>query len=243
MKSSLWVFMLLFSQILLAAPSKEYTYNDAALKKVGKYTLSNPDVQSRPKKPGLLVFFHGSGATQSYATNFDALDAVGKKLGLLAMAVQAPNGWDTWANHARGPSNQHDRYVKNLLDKVFPTIPDLNKDKILFVGISAGATFLSGDFLPRFISRYRGGAVLLCGGGGPLSADRSLMSPLQNPRALPLAYYIQQADFLYRQTVQGIAYWKSRKAEVSADTPAGGSHCGFDVNAQLERLGRQVLGA
>ncbi len=226
-----------------AGPKKEFTYNDAVLKKSGNYTLSMPIGKDRPSKPGLLVFFHGSGATQNYAANFETLDQVAQGLGLLAMAVQAPNAHDTWANHAKGPSNQHDIYVKNLLDKVFPTIPGLDKNRILFVGISAGSTFLSGDFLPRFISRYQGGAVLLCGGGGPVTTDRSLYSPLSQSeaKAFPLAFYIQQADFLNRQTVEGAFYWKSRKADVSLENPAGGSHCGFDTGKEMARLGRKVL--
>ncbi len=237
------VFSLGFTPSLKAGPKKEFTYSDAGLKKVGNYTLSMPEGSSRPKRPGLMVYFHGSGATQSYASNFDSLDEVARRLGLLAMAVQAPNGHDTWADHAQGPSNQHDLYVRNLLDKVFPTISDLDKKRILFVGISAGSTFLSGDFLPRNIGRYQGGAVLLCGGGGPVTRDRSLFSPLpaSEAKGLPLAYYIQQADFLNRQTLEGVMYWKSRKADVSLDNPAGGSHCGFDTVKEIERLGRKVL--
>ena len=82
----------LFSQIIMAGPSKEFTYNDAALKKLGRYTLSSPSPAAMLKKPGLLIFFHGSGATNSYAAGFDGLDKVAQSLGLIAMAVQAPNG-------------------------------------------------------------------------------------------------------------------------------------------------------
>lgn len=234
---------LLFSQILVAGPSKEFTYNDAALKKVGRYTLSVPLSSTRPKKPGLLIFFHGSGSTNSYAAGFDGLDKVAQNLGLLAVAVQAPNGADTWANRAEGPSNQHDQYVKNLLDKMLPTIPDVDKNRLLFVGLSAGSTFLSGDFLPRFITRYKGGVVLLCGGGGPVSLDKALYAPLSKSEAaaMPISLFVQQADFLHRQAMQGVAYWKARKASVNFETPPGGAHCGFDVNKELERLARRVL--
>ncbi len=244
MKSLSLVFLMFTSLKLLAGPKKEYTYNDTTLKKLGKYTLSTPEGSARPARPGLMIYFHGSGSTQTYAAGFDGLDQVAQKLGLLAMAVQAPNGHDTWANHATGPSNQHDQYVKNLLDKVFPSITGLDKNKILFVGISAGSTFLSGDFLPRFITRYKGGAVLLCGGGGPISLDNDLFTPVSksDAKGFPLAVFIQQADFLYRQTLQGVTYWKSRKAEVAFENPAGGSHCGFDGHKEMERLGRRVLG-
>lgn len=243
MKILLSFLMLLLAQGLFAGPSQEFTYTDAALKKTGKYTLSNPDPSSRPKKPGLLVYFHGSGATNTYASNFSSLDDVARKLGLLAMAVQAPNGSDTWANAATGKSNQHDLYVRNLLDKVFPTLQGLDKNKILFVGISAGSTFLSGDFLPRFLTRYKGGAVLLCGGGGPVVMEESLFKRLsaKEASAMPLSYYIQKADFLYGQTMQGIFYWRQRQAKVAYETPEGGSHCGFDLIKELERLGKTVL--
>ncbi len=232
---------LLLSTFARAEPSpQEKAYADSQSGKSGKYMVRLPGGSSK----GLLAFFHGSGNTATYAQNFGAVDQVAKELGLTPLVLQAPNGADTWANAARGPSNQHDVYARNLIDKeILAKNSGIDKKRIIFVGVSAGSTFLSGDFLPRFIGDYKGGAVLLCGGGGPVSQADELWRPLPRPVAesMPLSFYIQKQDFLWRQTRQGIAYWGSRGAIIATEMPEGGSHCGFDVFGEMKRQVKKIL--
>jgi poly(3-hydroxybutyrate) depolymerase len=236
--------VLLWSTAAAAATNVEKTFQDPKSGKSGKYTISLPDASIKPQSMGLLIFFHGSGGTQSYASAFESLSGVAKENNLIALALQAPNGNDTWANHATGPGNQHETYVKSLLDSaIFPTVAAIDRNKIVFVGLSAGSTFLSGDFLPKYISDFKGGAVLLCGGGGPVSLQKDFFTGLTKSNSLGfrLAYYIQKKDFLFTQTMQGINYWRGRNATVSFETPEGGSHCGFDVNKEMSKLIKKVL--
>lgn len=231
------------SQFARAAQNVEKTFKDPKSGKSGKYMIAIPDKSVKAKSLGLLVFFHGSGSTASYASGFEGLVRVAGETGLIPLALQAPNGNDTWANHATGPSNQHDIYAKSLIDSIIPTLPALDSKRVVLVGLSAGSTFLSGDFLPRFIQDYKGAAVLLCGGGGPLSLGQDLTRSLSRTvsTGMPLAFYIQQKDFLYRQTIQGISYWRSRNATVFVETPADGGHCAFDVNKEMSRLIRELI--
>lgn len=236
--------LLFFGMAANAATNVEKTFQDPKSGKSGKYTIAMPDSSAKPKSLGLLVFFHGSGGTQSYASAFDSLNGVARENGLVALALQAPNGNDTWANHATGPGNQHEIYVKSLLDSaIFPNVSAIDRSKIVFVGLSAGSTFLSGDFLPKYISDFKGGAVLLCGGGGPVSLQKDYFTGLTKTNSLGfrLAYFIQKKDFLFSQTMQGINYWRGRNATVSFEAPEGGSHCGFDVNREMSRLIKKVL--
>ncbi len=85
--------------------------------------------------------------------------------------------------------------------------------------------------------------MLLCGGGGPITAAPALFTPLPSAIAqnFPLYFFIQKKDFLYQQTQQAINYWRARKAQVLSESPEGGSHCGFDFIKELRRGIKKVL--
>ena len=217
---------------------QENLYKDLVTGKSGKYTIQKP--QGGGNRNGYLLFFHGSGNTDGYASVFPTLAKVADEFRLVPVALQAPNSAHTWANAASGPGNKHEAYVRSFIDK------ELRKggsDKIYFVGFSAGSTFLSGDLFPRFISDYRGGAVLLCGGGGPVALSKEVFKPLALDVAqrFPLYFYIQQKDFLFQQTTEGIMYWRQRNATVSYEFPEGGTHCGFDLGDELRKGLRKIV--
>lgn len=234
----LMIFLLVKGSCLLAQGKVEQTFRDPKTNKSGKYTVKFSNPSARAKSMGLLVFFHGSGNTSGYAGSFDVLESLAQSFNLVPLAIQAPNDAITWPDNARGPSNQHTVYARSLLDQViFMSHPEVDSGRVAFVGFSAGSTFLSGDFLPRYVKDFKGGVVLLCGGGGPISHSPETFSALsaEVAKAFRFYAYIQKGDFLYGQTREGLAYWRSRGAVVEAETPDGGSHCSFDMAKELKR--------
>ncbi len=223
---------------LLAQGKTEQKFRDPKTNKSGKYTVKFGGPSAGAKSMGLLVFFHGSGNTSGYAGSFDVLESLAQSFKLVPLAIQAPNDAITWPDSGRGPSNQHTVYARSLLDQViFNNHPEIDPGRVVFVGFSAGSTFLSGDFLPRYIKDFKGGVVLLCGGGGPVTQSPETFSALPADVAKVFSFYayIQKGDFLYGQTREGLAYWRSRGAVVEAETPEGGSHCSFDMAKELKR--------
>jgi hypothetical protein len=240
--------VLLFLSLLLstkaaAGPRTEQSFKDPVTGKSGRYTAAF-EPRAAPKSHGLLLFFHGSGNTQGYASVFDSLATVAAEFKLIPLALQAPNNAVTWPEGPNAPDNRHVEYVKSFLEReLFPRHAEIAPDRMILVGFSAGSTFLSGDFLPAFLHRHAGGAVMLCGGGGPVRYPPDVFRKLTTTEAqkFPLYFMIQKKDFLYHQTMEGVGYWKSRQALVHADTPEGGGHCAFDLASALRKGIRRIL--
>jgi poly(3-hydroxybutyrate) depolymerase len=240
------VFLLLtlfLAQAATAGTRTERNFKDPVTGKSGRYTAAF-DPGAAPKSQGLLLFFHGSGNTQGYASVFDSLASVAAEFKLVPLALQAPNQAVTWPEGPNAPHNRHVEYVNSFLEReVFSRHAEITPDRLILVGFSAGSTFLSGDFLPSFVHRHGGGAVMLCGGGGPVRFPQDVFRKLTKAEAqkFPLYFMIQKKDFLYHQTMQGVGYWKSRQALVHADTPEGGGHCAFDLASELRKGIRKIL--
>ncbi|WP_141734969.1 hypothetical protein [Oligoflexus tunisiensis] len=234
-----WILLTLFLSLRVAAETRtEHTFKDPVTGKSGLYTAAFGTNQ------GLLLFFHGSGNTQAYASSFETLQKVARTYDLVPVALQAPNQAVTWPEGRHAPNNRHVDYVKSFLEReIQAKHPEIKRDRLILAGYSAGSTFLSGDLLPAVISAWQGGAVMLCGGGGPVIFPPDVFKKLspEAARKFPLYFIIQQKDFLYPQTMQGISYWKSRQALVQAETPAGGGHCAFDMQAELIKGIRKIL--
>ena len=227
-------------------PETEGTYTDPALNKSGKYKLQLPSGATVAQPYGLLVFFHGSGGGPSYASIFAELSRVAAAYHLAPLAIQAPNGANSWPDASRTSQQHHVQYVNSLLDAlVFKPHPEITRQRVVFVGLSAGSTFISGDYLPSEIGKYGGGAILLCGGGPPLMLNALNNSPLTADlkQHFKLFSYIQTGDFLFNQTTSGLRYWKYRGLTPIAENPPGGSHCGFAVGQALDQGITVVLGA
>lgn len=226
-----------------AGTRSELSFKDPLTGKSGHYTAAF-ESRGAPKSQGLLLFFHGSGNTKGYASSFEVLERAGREFNLVPVALQAPNNAITWPEGPNSPNNRHVEYVTSFLEReIAAKHPEINQDRLILVGFSAGSTFLSGDFLPDSIRKLKGGAVMLCGGGGPVSYPPDVFRKLtaEESRKFPLYFMIQKKDFLYAQTVQGLGYWKSRQALVHADTPNDGGHCAFDFGTEMIRGIRKIL--
>lgn len=224
-----------------AAAAETGLYNDKTTHKTGLYQITPP----RGVGPeGVLVYFHGSGGGPTYASHMELLARLAKPFNLAVVAVQAPDQQNSWAGELPRISAVNREYVHSLLDKVvYGAHPSWSRQRTVFVGVSAGSTFLSGDFLPDEIHNYQGGAVLLCGGGSPL------VSTAQNTATLNatvrsnfrLYYVIQTGDFLYAQATAAMNQWKRRGLSVTGESPVGSGHCRFDLGKALESGLRYVF--
>ncbi len=220
---------LCWSFLFLSSSAEETVFKDA-YGRTGKYRIDRPGSGSRR---GVLVYFHGSGATANYAANFAELATIAHRFELTPVALQAPDGAITWAE--KGPSSGRISYAQALLKReVFGKSPSLDINKTIFVGVSAGATFVAGDFLPSHIKDYGGGAVLLCGGASPIYPIKIATTK----KDFKMYVAIHPTDFLFGQTMMGVDFWRKRGLTVKTIQSAGGGHCGFDLNAaMLEGIG------
>ncbi|HET9237294.1 MAG TPA: hypothetical protein VFO10_08585 [Oligoflexus sp.] len=242
MRVILFLSLLIFTRAE-AGTRSEQNFKDPVTGKSGLYTAAF-ESRGAPKSQGLLLFFHGSGNTKGYASSFEALERAGREFNLAPVALQAPHNAMTWPEGPNSPDNRHVEYVTSFLEReIAGKHPEINRDRLILVGFSAGSTFLSGDFLPGSIRQLQGGAVLLCGGGGPVRYPPDVFRKLtpEESRKFPLHFMIQKKDFLFGQTLQGIGYWKSRQALVHVDTPDEGGHCAFDFGTEMVRGIRKIL--
>ena len=209
--------------------------------KTGKFTVwKQSGVGARP---GLLVFIHGSGAADSYAAPISQLNQIGKDFNLIIVAVQVPDRIITWAKGSPGDGHRHTEYLEALIQQKLKASYPFDANRAYFVGLSAGSTYLSGDFLPEVSASFKGGVLLLCGGAQPffgLAKDHADKLKEQ----YKIYARIDSSDFLYGQTVQAIAFYKTLGFKTFTDiTKNGGGHCAFDfaaaVKTGLTKLGCQ----
>jgi len=237
------MFLLGFSFSALAS---EAEFSSAKLDRHGKYTLVLP-ASPLPKNTRLLAYFHGAGGGPHYTSQLNELTRAATAYKMALILIQAPNGARSWAEPGPGSGLRHVDYVNSLLEeKVYNVYKELSRQRTVFVGWSAGSTFISGDFLPSQVGKYQGGAVLLCGGGPPVLPtlpENSLPILPPTKSGFKIFYYILGGDFLARQTMEGVVYWRNRGLTVSGEHPRGAGHCAFDLDKTLEQGLQYVLGA
>ncbi len=235
-KISFWALPIGYLVLSAKAQAEEKTFQDPKVQLQGRYSFTAPASGS---KRGLLVFFHGSGGAASYAQNYAQISSIADRWQLQVLSLQTPGMALSWAEDGAG-GKKFATYVKDLLDEaIFRPYPQLDRKRTAFVGVSAGSTFVMGDFLPQFGSEFAGGAVFLCGGGFPMLAGRPNIGQMsQNFRMHAI---IQAGDFLFMQTQGGLAFWQSQGLKASLETLPGTGHCNFDFAAALERGLREIM--
>lgn len=210
-------------QIPAGLKTASYTSSDG---EVGEYTLFAPsDNQAR----GLLVYLHGSGNAAAYANAMNGIKPVADQFDLIPLLVKTSRT-DSWLEG--GVANL--LYLDEIIEKEVMASLNIDKQKVFFAGVSGGAVFLTGYFVPRYGYKYRGGAICLCGGEMSILNGIGgiyLNEDLQN--YLPIVFYTQQEDYMYDQVKGGEAYYRSKGLKVTAQYPEGGSHCGFNTNQIL----------
>jgi hypothetical protein len=119
----------------------------------------NVPADAGQKVYGLHVHLHGDGGGgyrdfPNKETRYD----------LIGVTVKAPNTNLQWG---RTVGRQHALYVNELIQKEVLKKYNINLDKIYFSGVSGGAYFLMGSFIPEFGANYNSAAMIMCGGEPP----------------------------------------------------------------------------
>lgn len=177
------------------------------------------------KSNRLVVFFHGDGGAKKFESSAKTFSRIAKEKKFDFLAVQAPGG-KNW--HDNGW--EHGQWVSDLLRNVRK--PKKQHSYVIFAGISGGAVFIQGQFLPLFGAEFRGGALLLCGGAPSLisaGADITMANYGEDPKkTLSIYLAINRGDYIFKQASAGIKAYKAFGMKVHEDILNGKGHCQFD---------------
>ena len=214
-------------------------YSFSAEGKTGRVSVWPSATNS--KAAGLMLFIHGSGGGDHYAATASVLAGVAREHNLILVAVQAPDHAVSWPNGNPAENNRHAQYLRSLIATRLASELKFDPARLYLVGLSAGSTFLAGDFLAEIGKDYRGALVLLCGGASPFFGIDRLA---ENARAGRFKIYVRidTSDFLYAQTMQSVDFFKKTGFTVVTDISSEGrGHCAFDpaavVSTALVRVG------
>lgn len=200
------------------------------------YWISSPQSSA----DGLLFYFHGDGGSQGVRTQLGRLISVAQKNNLVLAGAATPIG-NSWYGVIEPKTPKDPFPTAQFFDELIQSIFQrhrINRDRVYLTGISGGAVFITGRYLPVYGRDYKGGAVLLCG-GSPSDTYEQGFEIYRNPKEFmayfPLYFYAMKGDYLYQQILEGVASYRAAGFSVSSEFPSGGSHCGF---SQEEQLGR-----
>ena len=123
-----------------------------------RYKINVP-ADAGEKIYGLHIHFHGDGGG-----GYRDFPNVETRYDLIGVTVQAPDPNLRWG---RNQGVVHGFYANDLVQNELIKKYNINLDRIFFSGVSGGAYFLSGSFIPTYGSQYASGAYLMCGGETP----------------------------------------------------------------------------
>ena len=127
------------------------------------YKINAPEDVGKNKPYGLHVHFHGDGGG-GYT------DFPNQKLthGLIGVTVRAPmDRPSAMLKWGRRLGRNHAKYADELIQNELLKKYNIDKTKIYFSGVSGGAYFVTGSFVPEFGHKYNSGAFIMCGGERP----------------------------------------------------------------------------
>lgn len=210
-----------------APPSHDIEANFTASNgKTSAFHLKVPDDATDKKKYGLLVYVHEDGGTD-YKDFFGQGVSLAEKNGLMNLMVLAPTEGHAW--YRDGAANAV--FLDDLLTKEILSKPTVDQAKVIFVGAGGGAKFLSAQFFPSFASKYRGGAVLVCGGNTNWGKTFKVADHMQD--YFPMVFSTAKNDFVYSQVEKAVAYYTGLGFKVNTLTPQYEGHCGTDMTRAI----------
>ena len=196
------------------------------------YKIDAP-TDAHSKIYGLHIHLHGDGGGgyRDFPNRRPAHDLIG-------VTVKAPNTNLQWG---RREGVSHARYLQDLIQDELTDKYNVDLDRIYFSGVSGGAYFLTGSFLPAFGSFYNSGAFILCGGEPPRG---NIQNPsflkrfkiyfqvtagerqdiMSSVRASYNAYERALSDELRRNPESGF----NPKSVLDSEIAGQGGHCVFD---------------
>ena len=197
----------------------------------------------RQKKYGLLVYVHGDTAVD-YTGQWQTVKRMARKYGLVALSVKSPSrsreqGTSWWMD-----ADKNADYLNELLQKEVLGKYNIDKNRTVFTGQSGGPTFLTGPWIKRYASQFRGGALLLCG-----SRVRTNFTPRNwTPDFLnnfKMVFVNGRQDFLYDLARAAARDYRASGFNVETDFSGNYGHCAFrnGVQYEMDRGLASILGS
>lgn len=195
------------------------------------------------QKLGINLLLHGDGGA-----SFSAFPNSNVQGGLAGVVVLAPNEALLWGGQStnavqRPDGVAHATAIDKLIQEELPKVLDFDPSKVWFSGVSGGSLLLSGFFMPMFMSKYRTGVMLMCGGMSPPANRAGLMNSLDPETLSSMRVHWessqQELSSLKTTIPQGIMYFENlaRQSGMSdagidlkqtADATPTAGHCAFD---------------
>lgn len=132
---------------------------DAANGQKSSYKINAPAEADQGKPYGLHIHLHGDGGG-----GYKDFPNKEFRENLIGISVKAPNRGLTWG---RQEGVRHAEYLQDLIQNELLKKYNVQLERIFFSGVSGGAYFLTGSFIPQFGHHYNSGAFILCGGEAP----------------------------------------------------------------------------
>jgi hypothetical protein len=193
-------------------------------------------IQSKQNRPrGLLIVLHGRGGADGVTGLLETFRPTLCKHNLAAAAPSAPTANRNWPFESSNGEGQ-DEFLLNFIRKNVRSLLNLSVADdslpVYLVGISAGATFLMGDFYPNYGHTLRGRAVALCGGSWPVKGKINGIKKIES--TFPLFVQIGKSDFLFDQVTAGLKKYSQLGLPLRARFTEAAGHCAFDFNEAID---------
>jgi hypothetical protein len=184
-----------------------------------------------------MVVLHGSGGAGNLQSLLESVSLSACRNQFRMAALAAPNKKRNWPFESATGEGQ-DKFLLEFLREDLPAHFNLSRaqkrEPLMLVGVSAGATFLMGDFYPRHASQFKGLALALCGGAWP-NYPRIVGVKTLDVR-FPLFVQIGKSDFLLEQVKAGLTRYAEMGLPVRASFTDAAGHCAFDFNQAIDAV-------
>jgi hypothetical protein len=190
---------------------------------------------------GLHIHLHGDGGGgyRDFPNREPRFDLIG-------VTVKAPNTSLTWG---RSSGVRHSQYLQDLIQRELLRLYNIDRERIYFSGVSGGAYFLAGSFIPTFGASYRSGAFLMCGGEAPRSAFNDPQS-LSHFKTYFQVTAGERQDILtsmrdsfnaYQRTYNSVVGAGNTQNILGSEIVGSGGHCEFDGRAYTSGIQSMIL--
>jgi poly(3-hydroxybutyrate) depolymerase len=232
-----------------AAPPRIRSVFRSSIGLNGEYVLQVPPGLAAGERPGLMIFFHGDGQAKAgwqAAGTLHKLAKTGARFKLITVAMQEPHRKNWW----QGKVAENVRYVDEFIENFLFRTLTIDQRHVIFTGISGGADFAGCIFPPQTRYKYRGAAVVTCGGDFPA---RMLAPPpveMTGEMRRGFRYYFANVDddpdfppSLVARTssyFQGLGFPVERiqasHRSFDGQRDFGSGHCSFDTYGWRDRF-------
>jgi hypothetical protein len=216
--------------------SQGFSPSKVAVSECASSAAPNPEQrQSRPQ--GLLVVLHGRGGADGVAGLLESFQPSLCRHKLIAAAPAAPTANRNWPFETKNGEGQEQyllNFIRSDVFKFFGGSYAKHPLPVYLVGISAGATFLMGDFYPLHGHKLRGRALALCGGSWPVRGTINGVKTIES--TFPLFVQIGKTDFLLNQVTAGLTKYSQAGLPLRARFTDAAGHCAFDFNEAVDHV-------